>query len=97
MSAVNIVKVESQDPISSTKSALPSFMGAAWAKTFLPTLYDSLGRSEKPFSHFSKGPEIVEKIQQAINLVWVGTDYRVRWTDEVCLKVSCIYTLIIPS
>jgi hypothetical protein len=37
-------KVESQDPISSTKSVLPSFMGATWAKTFLPTLYNSLGQ-----------------------------------------------------
>lgn len=73
---------------SSARSIVPSFMNAAWAKTFLPTLYDSLGRSEKPFSHFSKGPEIVIAIQEAIDLVWVGTDYQVQWTDEVCLKVS---------
>lgn len=73
---------------SSTKSVMPSFMSAAWAKSFLPTLYDSLGRSEKPFSHFSKGPEIVGAIQGAIDLVWVGTDYRVQWGDEVCSKVS---------
>lgn len=67
---------------------VPRFMLAAWSSSFLPTIYDSLGRSKKPFAHFSKGPDIVTKLQEAIDLVWPGTDYDIQWSDLACSKVS---------
>ena len=48
---------------------LPHFMQAAWDTAFLPTLYDSLGCSSQPFADFAKGPKVVGKLQEAIDLV----------------------------
>jgi hypothetical protein len=74
---------------SSTNSRqLPDFMVSAWTTTFLPTIYQSLGCSEKPFSHYCKGPEIIGKLQVAVDMVWPGTDYQVTWGDHPSLKVS---------
>ena len=64
------------------------FMTAAWSSSFLLTLYDSLGQSKKPFAHFSKGLDIVGKLQDAIDMVWPGTDYNIKWSDLACPKVS---------
>jgi hypothetical protein len=75
-------------------SKLPDFMRAGWVSALLPTLYDSLGRSQKPFEHYCKGPEVIKKLQAAVNVVWPGTDYKMKWTDDACLKVNtCILQL----
>ena len=84
------IKVEAKKR-SSSSSDIPQLMQSGWSSSFLPTLYDSLGNSEKPFDHFCKGPEIIAKIQAAIEAVWAGTGYRVTWSNDVCLKVSCYY------
>lgn len=74
-----------------SNSKLPDFMRAGWVSALLPTLYDSLGRSQKPFEHYCKGPEVINKLQAAVDVVWPGTDYKVKWTDDACLKVNtCI-------
>ena len=52
------------------------------------TLYDSLGCSKRPFAHFSKGLDVISKLQEAINTVWPGADYAIQWSDLACLKVS---------
>ena len=67
---VNVtVAVSTGSPDSRSKMVdIPRFMIAAWSTSFLPMLYDSLGRSKKPFVHFSKGLDIVSKLQ----LVWFG-------------------------
>ena len=67
---------------------VPCFMLATWSSSFLPTIYDSLGWLKKPFAHFSKGPNIVTKLQEAIDLVWPVTDYDIQWSDLACSKVS---------
>ena len=67
---------------------IPVFMGAMWSNAFLPTLYNIFGRSRHPFAHFSKGLEVVQNIQDAIDLVWPGTNYKVQWSDAACSKVS---------
>lgn len=85
------VKTAVIDARSISNSAFPNFARAAWANAYLPTLYHSLGCSEKPFEHYSKGPEIIKKLQAAIDVVWPGTDYRVHWGSEFCSKVSLIY------
>ena len=51
-------------------------------------LYDSLGRSTQPFANFSKGQKVVTKLQEAIDLVWPGTDFQIQWLDVLCSKVS---------
>lgn len=72
----------------SRATGIPTFMGAAWTNAFLPTLYDIFGRSGHPFAHFSKGLEVTKNIQEAIDLVWPGSDYKVQWSDTACSKVS---------
>lgn len=67
---------------------VPRFMEAAWSSAFLPTIYDSLGRSKRPFADFSKGLLVVSKLQEAIDLVWPGTDYTIQWSDYACTKVN---------
>lgn len=67
---------------------LPDFMRAGWASALLPTLYDSLGRSRKPFEHYCKGPEVIKKLQAVVDVVWPETDYKVKWTDDACQKVN---------
>ena len=69
---------------------VPGFMGAAWASTFLPMLYDIFGCSQYPFSHFSKGSEVMKNIQDVINLVWPSTGYEIQWLDAACSKVRGI-------
>lgn len=72
-------------------SKFPDFMRAGWVSALLPTLYDSLGCSQKPFEHYCKGPEVIKRLQAAVDVVWPGTDYKVKWTDDACLKVNtCI-------
>ena len=87
---VNVtVAVSTGSPDSRSKMVdIPRFMIAAWSTSFLPMLYDSLGRSKKPFVHFLKGLDIVGKLQEAIGLVWPGTDYAIQWSDLACSKVS---------
>lgn len=74
---------------------VPRFMEAMWSSSFLPTIYDSLGRSTKPFADFSKGAVVVSKLQEAINLTWPGTDYSIQWSDLACTKVndSCCFNM----
>ena len=67
---------------------IPHFMTATWSFSFLPMLYDSLGQLKKPFAHFLKGLDIVGKLQDAIDMVWPGTDYDIQWSDLACSKVS---------
>lgn len=67
---------------------VPRFMEAAWSTTFLPTLYDSLGRSTQPFADFAKGQKVEAKLQEAIDFVWPGTDFKIQWSDTPCSKVS---------
>lgn len=69
---------------------LPHFMQAAWSTAFLPTLYDSLGHSSQPFADFTKGPKVVSKLQEAIDLIWPGTDFQIQWPDVPCTKVSAM-------
>jgi hypothetical protein len=84
------VKVEAKEGNLYSNTDIPQFMRSGWSSSFLPTLYDCLGNSEKPFNHFCKGPEIIAKIQAAIEAVWPGTDYCVTWSNDTCLKVSVI-------
>jgi hypothetical protein len=84
------VKVEAKEGNLYSNTDIPQFMQSGWSSSFLPTLYDCLGSSEKLFDHFCKGPEIIAKIQAAIEAVWLGTDYCVAWSNDSCLKVSSI-------
>ena len=65
-------------------------MEAAWSTAFLLTLYDGLGRSTQPFSDFAKGQKVEAKLQKAIDFVWPGTDFKIRWSDTPCSKVSAV-------
>lgn len=70
---------------------IPQF---AWSNIFLPTLYDILGQSKHLFAHFSKGLKVVNNIQEALDLVWPGTDYKIQWSDVACKKV-CTYCSVV--
>lgn len=48
---------------------VPQFVETMWSSSFLPTIYDSLGCSTKPFTDFSKGIIVVSKLQEVINLI----------------------------
>ena len=69
---------------------VPHFMQAAWSTASLPTLYDSLGRSSQPFADFAKGLKVISKLQEAIDLIWPGTDFQIQWSDVPCAKVSAM-------
>lgn len=69
-------------------TGISTFMGTTWSSTFLPTLYNIFGHSRHPFTHFSKGLKVVQNIQDAIDLAWPGTNYKVQWSDTACSKVS---------
>lgn len=88
-----LVKVEADQKthVGLSNGNKPTFMEAAWSKTFLPTIYFMLGTADKPFEHFSKGPEVMVALQEAIDLVWVGTTYRITWQEKGCLTVSTTY------
>ncbi|KAF7977690.1 hypothetical protein HWV62_2940 [Athelia sp. TMB] len=89
---VVVVKAEgsSSDKFSDDSAAdsdldqLPHFARAAYTSVFLPTLYHRLGCSEKPFTEFSKGDEMVAAIQQVVDCVWPESNWTVRWGDKLC-------------
>ena len=102
-----VPKKEATQPTASSDSnarpkvtEVPVFMRAAWSTVLLPTLYDSLGRSTQPFADFSKGQKVVAKLQEAIDLVWPGTDFQIQWSDVPCSKVStkslCVQRIELP-
>ena len=69
---------------------VPHFMQATWSTTFLPTLYDSLGCLSQPFADFAKGLKVVSKLQEAIDLIWPGTDFQIQWSDVPYAKVNAM-------
>ena len=74
--------------LGSRATGIPALMGTAWTNSFLLMLYDILGQLGHPFAHFSKGLEVTKNIQEVIDLVWPGSDYKVQWSDTACSKVS---------
>ena len=68
-------------------STLPMFVCTNWVNCFLPMLYHCFGSSNKPWKMFTKGDEMLLIIQEAINTVYPGNTYRVKWGDSVCTMV----------
>jgi hypothetical protein len=65
---------------------LPDFARAAWSTNFLPTLYDCLGCSSDPFVI---NPNMVNAIQDVVDFVYPGSQYRVRANDKLSIMVCC--------
>ncbi|EDR12027.1 uncharacterized protein LACBIDRAFT_314143 [Laccaria bicolor S238N-H82] len=63
---------------------LPHFVQAEWTTRFLPTLYHCLFASDDPFGPFSKGPNLVNTIQNVLNLLYPGNNYKVMCGSKLC-------------
>ncbi|KII83567.1 hypothetical protein PLICRDRAFT_180340 [Plicaturopsis crispa FD-325 SS-3] len=71
------------DGQSESVAHLPEFARAAWASAFLPTLYAFLAASETPWSPAGADGDLVPALQDIVNTVWPGTNYRVRYNDRI--------------
>ena|ERR1019366_4207729 len=90
--SVKAIKLGSSDNHGrSTKAdSIPGFPRAWWTTSFLPTLYDSLCCSEKPFQDFQKGEHTMKRLQGIVDLVYPDSEYCVKWGDEFCQTVRSI-------
>jgi hypothetical protein len=77
-----------------TTASLPEFTRAAWATSFLPTLYDCLGCSNDPFVI---APDMVKVLQEIIDVVWTEVDYKVRVGDKIFTLVRQVMFFICTS
>src|ERR1700678_2156163 len=67
-------------------SDLPEFADEKWRGTFLPTLYDNVFASDKPFDAFYVGSnEFVALLQSVIEEVYPDVEYKVTSSDNCCL------------
>jgi hypothetical protein len=66
-----------------------------WTKTFLPTLYNDLFCSKRPFEDFQKGGEFIKRLQGLVNIVYPGSGYQAKLGDDfcqmVCLQLFLVY------
>ena len=70
-------------------NTLPEFARSTWGTTFLPTLYDRLGRSPDPFVI---DVDMVKVIQEVVDLAYPDSDYQVRLGDRIFAQVSLYLT-----
>jgi len=93
MKRVAKAKVASSDPgLFAESDGIPAFARASWTTAFLPTLYNNMFCSEKPFQDFQKGEQILKRLQSIVDLVYPDSGYEVNWGDGICQTV-CLENL----
>ena len=85
---------KSSDDVSDELDQLPPFARAAYTSVFLPTLYNRLGASKKPFTEFSKGDEMVAAVQEVVDRVWPESGWTVKWGDKLCALVRAPHSFL---
>lgn len=68
-------------------NTLPEFARSTWGNTFLPTLYDRLGRAPDPFLIDA---DMVKVIQEVVDLSYPDSDYQVHLGDRIFALVSLL-------
>jgi len=86
-------KIERASPAASNSAdshdvnSLPEFARSAWSTSFLPTLYDRLGRASNPFVIDA---DMVKVIQEIVDIVYPYADYEVSVDDRIFTMVSVL-------
>ena len=86
-------KIERASPAASHSAdscdvnSLAEFAQSAWSMSFLPTLYDRLGRASNPFMIDS---DMVKVIQEIVDIVYPYADYKVSVDDRIFTMVSVL-------